>query len=289
MLKACSLVCKAWLYPAYRRLFYDTRLSWDQLRIAFDPRSGSNAAPFIRRLHLRYDLKCGWNQIFPFLDGFHYVTSLSIAHLGWDGILPATRLTISNRFIAIVRLELQVVTTTTFSELAQIICTFRCLEKLILGFISCNISDKASPLLCLPPHLHALELDGPNLIDILEWLSSFGQDLTLRNVCFLEFNGYHYQVINKFLRVLGPSLESFRMRLVGALRPSCVCYCLLNVTSNRPQYSRAATSQYAPPFPSHQCCSRNRKCKQACSNPVESPFCAHGRDFSQRSSLSGSQ
>ena len=215
VLKACSLVCKAWLYPAYRRLFYDTRLSWDRLRIAFDPRSKSTAAPFIRRLHLWYDSIRAWNEISPSLDGFHSVTSLSIAQLRWDD--SEVRLAISNRFIAIVRLELQIVLTTTFSELAQMICTFRCLEKLIIGITACIVLDKASPLLCLPQHLHALELDGPNSTEIVEWLSSFGQDLTLRNVCFWNFHHHHYQVINTLLRVLGPSLESFRMCLGGAL------------------------------------------------------------------------
>jgi hypothetical protein len=158
-----------------------------------------------------------WNEIFPSLDGFHSVTSLSLATLPWDVILPDIRLTISNRFIAIVRLELQEVVTTAFSEFAQIICTFRCLEKLILSSTVWHTSNKASSLLRLPQHLHALELDGADFTEILEWLCSFGQDLTLRKVCLWNPEGRHCHLINTFLRVLGPSLESFRIRLSGAL------------------------------------------------------------------------
>jgi hypothetical protein len=220
-LKVSSLVCKAWLYPAYRQLFYYTRLSWYRLAIAYDPRTKSTAAPFIRRLRIRSDSRPEWNETFPSLDGFHSVTSLSLENLPWDEIFPEIRLTISNRFITIVRLELQEVVTTAFSELAQIICTFRSLESLILGSTVWNTSNEASSLLRLPPHLHALELDGAGFTEILEWLCSFGPDLTLRSVCFWNPLERHYHVINKFLRDLGPSLESFRIRLelVGALLP----------------------------------------------------------------------
>jgi hypothetical protein len=216
-LKVCSLVCKAWLYPAYRRLFYDTHLYSTTLAAAYGPRSESIAAPFIRRLHILHCLPSFWNRTFLSLDDFHSVTSLSLAVLPWDAIQPEIRSTFTNRFIAIVRLELQNVVTTTFSEFAQIICTFRCLEKLILCSTVWYTSNKASSLLRLPQHLHALELDGSDFTEMLEWLCSFGQDLTLRNVCFWNPEGRHCHLINTFLRVLGPSLESFRIRLLGAL------------------------------------------------------------------------
>jgi hypothetical protein len=217
LLKVCSLICKAWLHPAYRRLFYDTRLFSSGLAAACDPRSESTAAPFIRCLHITYSSPREWNEIFPSLDGFHSVTSLSIPRLPWDEILPEIRLTISNRFFAIVRLELGLVITTSFSELAQIICMFHCLEKLILGRTVWYTSDKPSSLLRLPQHLRALELRGSDSTNILEWLSSSEEDLTLRDVCILSYWGHRHHVINTFLRDLGPSLESFRIRLKGAL------------------------------------------------------------------------
>jgi hypothetical protein len=186
----------------------------------YDPRSKSTAAPFIRRLRVADSLSLhDWNETLPSPNGFHSVTSLSLGNLPWDEIFPEIRLTISNRFITIVRLELQNVVTTAFSELTQIICTFRSLESLILGSTLWHTSDKASSLLRLPQHLHALELDGIGFTEILEWLCSFGQDLTLLNVCFWNPQERHYHVINKFLWDLGPSLESFRIRLVGALLP----------------------------------------------------------------------
>jgi hypothetical protein len=186
------------------------------LAAVYHPRSKSIAAPFIRRLHIAYTSPHDWNETFPSLDGFDFITSLSLETLPWDKILPEIRSPISNRFFAIVRLKLDNVVTTAFSELAQIICTFRCLEILILGSTVWHISNKASSLLCLPPRLHALELDGSDFSEILEWLCSFGQDLTLRNVCLLNPWEHHYQVINTLLRVLGPSLDSFRIRLAGA-------------------------------------------------------------------------
>jgi hypothetical protein len=221
-LKVCSLVCQAWLYPAYRQLFYYTDLSWYRLAIAYDPRTKSIVTPFIRRLHITYTTPRDWNETFQSLDGFHSVTSLSLEILPWDKILPEIRLTISNRFFAIVRLELEKVVTTAFSELAQLICTFPCLENLILGFTVWPISDKASSLLRLPQHLHALELDDSNFTEILEWLCSFRQDIALRTVCFLNPKERHVQVIDTFLQALGPSLESLRLCLFSALRPLSV-------------------------------------------------------------------
>jgi hypothetical protein len=191
------------------------------LAIAFDPRLESTTATFIRRLRIGRCSAHEWNETFPSLDGFHSITSLSLGSLPWQEILPEIRLTISNRFTTIVRLELKKVVTSAFSELAQIICTFRCLESLILGRTVWRTSNKASPLLCLPQHLHALELDNSDLTEILEWLRSFGQDLTLRNVCFSDPQEHHYHIIDAFLRDLGPSLESFRMCLKGSLIPSC--------------------------------------------------------------------
>jgi hypothetical protein len=225
-LKACSLLCKAWLYPAYHRLFYDTPLYWHRLAIVYDAQSKSTAAPFIRRLRfIDSTSPSDWNKTFPSLNGFHSVTSLSISSLPWDKILPDIRLTISNRFFTIVRLELEKVVLTAFSELAQIICTFRCLETLIFGSTVWHTSDKASSLLRLPPHLHALELDGANFTEILEWLCSFEQDLSQRSVCFLNPQENHNQVIDAFLQVLGRSLESFRIRLRGVLLPTIVIFC----------------------------------------------------------------
>jgi hypothetical protein len=198
------------------------------LAAAYDLRSRSIAAPFIRRLHILHyrDLSSFWNGTFSSLDGFDAVTSLSLQCLPWDEILPEIKLTISNRFFAIVRLELEKVVTTSFFEFAQTICTFRCLESLILGSTIWHTSNKASPLLRLPQRLHALELDGSDFSEILEWLCSFGRDLTLRNVCLLNPCDRHEQVFNTFLGVLGPSLESFRLRLGGALLLSLFEYFL---------------------------------------------------------------
>jgi hypothetical protein len=135
---------------------------------------------------------------------------------------------ISNRFFAIVRLELEKVVTATFSELAELICIFPCLETLILGFTEWHMLTTTSPLLRLPQHLHALELDRSRFTQILEWLCSFGQDLALRTVCLLEPNERHFQAIDTFLQVLGPSLKSFRIRPESAFLPSIViCYWLL--------------------------------------------------------------
>jgi len=220
-LMVCSLVCKAWLHPSYRRLFNDARLNWDQLRSAFgnyllDPRPVSIAAPFIRRLHIRCDSTDQWNFDFLLYGGFHSITSLSLNTFRLDKIYPAMQRTIVDRFKTITRLHLQKVVTSSFSKLARLICAFRCLENLILGKTVWYKSNKPSRSLRLPPRLHALEFDGDKFTGILEWLGSFGQALTLRNVSFLKPCEDHYQVINTFLRVLGPSLESFRIRLEGA-------------------------------------------------------------------------
>jgi hypothetical protein len=189
------------------------------LATGFDPRSKSIATPFIRRLRIARWSAREWNEAFPSLDGFHSITSLSFIYLPWKKVLPDIRLAISNRFITIVRLERKSVVTSAFSELAQIICTFRSLESLIIGITDYDIPDKASSLLRLPQHLHALELGDSDLTEILEWLCSFGQDLTLRNVCFRDPLEDNHHLMDAFLRHLGPSLQSFRIHFEGPLLP----------------------------------------------------------------------
>jgi hypothetical protein len=144
----------------------------------------SVAAPLVRNLFIRCSSTHEWNETFPSLDGFHSVTLLSLDTLPWDEILPEIRSTISNRFVTITCIELHKVVTTAFSDLAEIICTFRCLESLLLGSTVWRTSNKASSSLRLPQCLHALELDDSKFTQILKWLRSFGRDLTLRNVSF---------------------------------------------------------------------------------------------------------
>jgi len=220
-LKACSLVCRAWLSPAYRRLFYETRLYSPRLTAAYGSPSKSTAAPFIRRLQIADYKEFFWNKTFPSLEGFDAVTSLYLeTELPWAHIIPEIRSKIFDRFSTVTRLQIQKVVVTEFSELAELICSFRCLETLLLGATEWTTSNNASPSLRLPQNLRALELDRSDLTEILEWFCSFGQDLTLSEVCLLGPWERHCQLINTFLRVLGPCLESFRIRLQGVFLSS---------------------------------------------------------------------
>jgi hypothetical protein len=214
-LKKCSLVCRAWLYPARRQLFPDATFNSRQIAISFHRKSRSAIARFIRRLTIVNCPTEFWNDTFPSLDGFQDVTSISLTHLPWREMLPRVQLTFLNQFAAINRLHLQRVDTVAFSHLAEIICSMRCLETLVLGFLVWRKSDVAPVDLFLPQRFRALELQSSEIVEVLQWLSSFDERLTLRAVCLQDVNWDHCQTINTFLRVLGSSLETFRFHLSG--------------------------------------------------------------------------
>jgi hypothetical protein len=102
-LKRCSLVCKAWLYPARRQLFSDATFNSRQIAISFHRNSTSIIARFIRRLTIANCPTEFWIDTFSSLGGVQDVTSVSCTHLPWREMLPQVRLTFLNHFAAINR------------------------------------------------------------------------------------------------------------------------------------------------------------------------------------------
>jgi hypothetical protein len=91
----------------------------------------------------------------------------------------------------------------------------RCLETLVLGFLVWRKSDVPPSDFFLPPRFRALELQSSEVVEVLQWLTSFDDRLVLRTVCLQSVDWDHCKTINTFLRVLGSSLETFRFHLAG--------------------------------------------------------------------------
>ena len=283
-LQRCSLVCKAWLCPARRQLFSNAILSSHRVANLFGPESCSVVTPFVRRLHITSCPTNFWNETFPSLVGLQAITSLSLAYLPWQEMLPRVQSMFLDRFVAINRLHLQRVDTIAFSHLAQLICGFPCLETLILDYGVWRKSEIVSSALSLPRRFRALELVSSGIIELLEWLCSFGQRLALHTVCLHDARSEHCSTINTLLRLLGPSLESFRFHLAGMFPPH-YRYCIIGLTSNlnlnRRHMSDRSAIQHTPAFRPPGCVAELRKPYRNCTNLIADHIRAHGRSLSQ--------
>ena len=285
-LKRCSLVCRAWLCPARRQLFSNATLNSRQVANLFKPESCSVVAPFVRRLHITNCPTDFWNETFPSLVGFQAITSLSLTHLPWHEMFSRVQSMFLNRFIAISRLHLQRVDTIAFSHLAQIICDFPCLETLILDYTEWRKSDIASSALALPRHFRALELQSPQIIELLQWLCSFGQRLALRTVCLHDVRRDHCSIINTFLGVLGPSLETFRFHLAGISPPPLsLLYHWSDIKLNRGHMSDRSATQHTPAFCPPGCLAEPPKTHWNCTTLIANHVRSHGRSHSQSCSF----
>ena len=208
-LAVCSLVCKIWTRPARYRLFEKVAI---YPRVLLQLGSARATLPFIRHLFLTPSLGClgspFYNKILPRLVGLESIRSLSLTHFYWPELKPEAKIAFFAHFAAIVRLQLQVVKTSTFSELATIICAFPCLETLVVnGAQGWSDADPPPSALRLPRNMRELELRINNTNVFLKWLLSFPTTPALQTV---YLHGALSEEINPFLQALGGSLKVFR-------------------------------------------------------------------------------
>ena len=207
-LAVCSLVCKIWTRPARYRLFEKVAIHPRILGKVLD--TGSAAMPFIQRLFLTpsYLGSPFYNKILPRLVGLESIRSLSLTYFFWPDLNPEAKIAFFTHFAAIVRLHLQFVKTSTFSQLATIICAFSCLETLVVnGTQGWSHAGPPPSVLRFPRNMRELELRINNTNVFLEWLLSFPTTPALQTV---YLHGALSEEINPFLQALGGSLEVFR-------------------------------------------------------------------------------
>ena len=169
-LYACSLVCRAWYHPARSRLFSEFDLQPDRVMPLMN--RAPNIIPFIRKLRL-VTPTWFWKKSFCFLSGFEAVQSLWISSLPWQYLTPAAQTTFIGQFSTVVSLHFLKIDTASFSQFAQLICAFRCLETLRIVGATWIDPDLPPSTLSPPPNLRAMELGNLEKKTFLQWLASF--------------------------------------------------------------------------------------------------------------------
>ena len=215
-LVSCSLVCKTWRLSARHHLFARLALNLENANNPAFLRSGSDIIPFAHHIHLDYLLTLsGPGRRVPQLVGFNGITSLGLTI--WQLIDLPAQVALLTQFPSVVRLELHHIEFITFKELANFICSFRCLEILeILVMNQVEWERERPPTMIVTftgtPHFHALHLDGginggPGAALIFVWLSL--KCLALRSLYLTSIDKYDIEDFNDFSQVWGHSLEEF--------------------------------------------------------------------------------
>ena len=207
-LYACSLVCRAWNHPARSRLFSEFDLQPDKVMLLV--MGAPNIIPFIRKLRL-VTPTWFWKKSFCFVSGFEAVQSLWISSLPWQYLTSAAQTTFIGQFSTVVSLHFLKIDTASFSQFAQLICTFRCLETLrIVGATWLN-SDLPPSTLSPPPNLRAMELGNLEKKTFLQWLASFDRPPALHTLCSLANGPADIEAVVTFLGALGSHLKTLQI------------------------------------------------------------------------------
>ena len=210
-LAACRLVCRAWSMslPARDHLFRQVCLDVPRMRTL--SQFGAPLTPFIRFLHLKDPVDFdGWNEALPLL-GLHHIRSLAVTYMPWHEIASNAQSAFLRQFADITSLRLSRLEFSSFSELVRILGSFVRLETLVLN----SISYSGASVWNLPPpprhslcNLSRLELRSCQVDDVLAWLVSFQPMPPLHTVYLHGIRSDACRVLGKFLRALGPSLET---------------------------------------------------------------------------------
>jgi hypothetical protein len=236
LLKAFSLVCKAWTNPARDHLF----ASWtipdhnDRLEKIKAANIASTYSPFLRHLHL---ISWGhhptfWHEVVPFLADFRAprLRSLVINNFAWHSLSPDERSAFLRRFESIVSLQLSLDKQDTSNDIRIIICSFPHLRKLLLVPSLHKFPfpgpPPLSPELRLPERLCTLRVTyfHQDYRFVLEWLRSIPAQLSIHtfHLTMRWLSSQDLDNVNLFLKALGPSLEVFWCDSDGMFIPSAL-------------------------------------------------------------------
>jgi hypothetical protein len=220
-LKAFSLVCKAWTYPARDHLFASLTISnVHDLKKIKAANITSTYTPFLRHLRL-IDLyrNTFWHEVIPFLADFRTprLRLLQLSGWRWHSLSPDERSAFLSRFESIVSLRLGLFEQTTPNDVATIICAFPHLRKLLLlpSVYKCLLPGQTplAPQLRLPERLSALYVIYlyQDYQLFLEWLGSIPEQLSIHtlHLSLRWISPQDIVSVNVLLKALGPSLEVF--------------------------------------------------------------------------------
>jgi hypothetical protein len=196
--------------------------------------------PFLRHLKLTAVSDTAfWHEVIPFLADFRTprLRSLEVHQLQWHALSPDERSAFLRRFESIISLTLSLQRQNASSDIATIICSFPHLRELILmqSLHRCALSgpSPSSPKLRLPERLSTVRIVYVYLDyrSVLEWLSSIPEQLSIHTFRL----GLHrplpqdVDIVNMFLKALGPCLEVFGCNSGGMLIRSAPTFKLIRI------------------------------------------------------------
>jgi hypothetical protein len=230
-LKVCSLVCKDWIHPARRLLFYKWTIFIPHYifgrTVAEEvnqPLRISTALPFLR--HLCIDSYRGprdWNAILPLLVGSNHLRTVHLLS-GCPYTLTSHSHTFSalvRTFSGVVNLCLEKVEFRGVLCLARLVCALPYLQALSIK--RAVISDRSRRKSDRPPlkgykpspRLVALELDMPGMDNVLQWFLTLEVPHVFRSICLHHSRKNDPDVTHKFIASLDKSLEHLSFPICG--------------------------------------------------------------------------
>ncbi|KAJ7318098.1 hypothetical protein DFH08DRAFT_400003 [Mycena albidolilacea] len=227
-LGACSLVCRAWVFPSRSRLFKTCYLDGHNAR-GFRDLSRSPDCTFLHNIHRIEAYQYLWadegrylGEIAPDLSSLTGVREL-------DMVLcfqrSASRVFFCGGFVAafphVTRLSLSFSARNYEPEpgapLIDTICLFPALQELkIRPFYGMVVSD-CSPNAVPPRELHRLDLDGDVLGPILMWLNTSGHLPRVDSVTLSSLKPSLVPVVRAAMEQIGDALRYLRVDLTVLL------------------------------------------------------------------------
>ena len=208
-LKACSLVCKAWTYPARLQLFSELTICPTD-----DAESHLREAamfPFVRRLNVK-NRRTRWHSLLPQLIGLKRITSLHLSNIAVD-CWNSRALSAPHDLSRVVVLSLEDVFFINVIAFAQFICAFPYLQTLSIegAFMSTNagLELPLTNAFRLSPDLVSLEVRFIQMDVLLEWFLSLAVHPAFCSVCLHDVWKYDVVFFGKFLAALGDSMKHF--------------------------------------------------------------------------------
>ncbi|KAF8055245.1 hypothetical protein FPV67DRAFT_1544720 [Lyophyllum atratum] len=203
---ACCLACKAWLACSRYHLFADVLLDYRRFDDIHSLPQPSTFAVATRRLML-----AGTNILPPGIQHFSSITSfyLRVSTPTADMVTQIPLL-----FSNITLLELNQVTFDSFEQMFQTICRCTALETLtVFAGLWKEESEQLAPGLCLPPHLHTLNILSSWLHIFLDWFNTLESLPPLTTMRLCGIGEPHMASVGTAIKSLGNSLQHLTLDL----------------------------------------------------------------------------
>ncbi|KAJ6486728.1 hypothetical protein C8R45DRAFT_995654 [Mycena sanguinolenta] len=223
-LKACSLVCRAWVFRARSTLFRKCFLRPNTIRTFRDLSRSSNCT-FKRHVRsVDVTRHCGHSNDHVFTEIAPDVVELvRVRELQMNFTCTASHAFYCTVFIA----AFPHVTRLTISfenhlekpmPIIEMICLLPALRELYIQWMKNDIIANAPPS-AIPPHgLHAVHFDGgPSVVPIVRWLTVTNHLCNLDSITFSQVYGSVLPIVRESLKQLGSHLYHLEIDLYGMI------------------------------------------------------------------------